>query len=217
MHAAKADDVTLVAALNAYHRENCSNNDKISKRLLAEHQITMRYVGAVYDGLLFTNGKPYSATTVKRRRKELGLTGSGVTTREMLPQVSEQLVLNKMDKDPGKWHGVRTIRQKVAHEDGVQLTRYNPPQLHTFGSYPLAGLVFLRLCTPMIEMASICVSRPPKRSCDFQNFPWAPTNAGPVTATTNSTRSGSLSGLWLMIPPQKSSECGLSPAIVWAK
>jgi hypothetical protein len=41
---AKADDAELITALNAYHRENCSNNEKISKRLLAEHSITMRFV-----------------------------------------------------------------------------------------------------------------------------------------------------------------------------
>jgi hypothetical protein len=87
----------------------------------------------------------------------------------MLPQVSEQLVLNKMDKDPGKRHGVRTIRQKVAHEDGVQLTRYDPDLPRTLGTYSAAELVSPRSCTPTIETALIYVSRPQKKSCDFQS------------------------------------------------
>ena len=64
-----------------------------------------------------------SATTVKRRRKELGLTGSGVTTRAMPLQEAEQLVIAQLDKDPQKRHGVRTIQHKIAFEQGTHLTR----------------------------------------------------------------------------------------------
>jgi hypothetical protein len=40
--AAKADDESLVKALESYHREKLTNNQKISERLKREHGITMR-------------------------------------------------------------------------------------------------------------------------------------------------------------------------------
>ncbi|OCH84308.1 hypothetical protein OBBRIDRAFT_808335 [Obba rivulosa] len=101
----KADDAQLLEALQKYHRENIANNQDIAERLQAEYGIKM------------------SASTVKHRRKELGLFGSGVTTRRMPDTVSTQLVLAQMDKDPAKRHGVRTIQYKIAHERAVHLTR----------------------------------------------------------------------------------------------
>ncbi|KAH7909728.1 hypothetical protein BJ138DRAFT_1114711 [Hygrophoropsis aurantiaca] len=101
----KANDETLANALKQYHREDMSCNKKISQRLLADYQITM------------------GEWTVKRRRKELGLTGSGVTTKAMPRQEAKQLVVSQMDKDPNRRHGVRTIKHKVAFQNGVQLTR----------------------------------------------------------------------------------------------
>jgi hypothetical protein len=65
----------------------------------------------------------HSDTTVKRRRKELGLTGSGPTTRSIPYSVKEQLVVDQMNKDPAKRHGVRTIQQKVAFHEETHLTR----------------------------------------------------------------------------------------------
>ena len=41
---AKADDTTLVAALESYHREKLTSNDMISERLKREYNITMRLV-----------------------------------------------------------------------------------------------------------------------------------------------------------------------------
>jgi hypothetical protein len=64
-----------------------------------------------------------SDTTVKRRRKQMGLRGSSVTTREMHPQVSEQLILDQLSKDPAQRQGVRTIQAKIAFETGQHLTR----------------------------------------------------------------------------------------------
>lgn len=65
-----------------------------------------------------------SASSVKRRRKDLGLSGSGATTRSMPRQDAEHLVIAQMDRDPAKRHGVRTIRQGLAFHKGVHLTRY---------------------------------------------------------------------------------------------
>jgi len=92
-------------ALQGYHREQLSNNAKIAAHLLADHGIRM------------------SAVTVKRRRKALGLTRSGVTTRTMPHQEAEQLVMAQLDKDPAKRHGVRTIQHKIVFNKGVHLTR----------------------------------------------------------------------------------------------
>lgn len=38
------DDEKLVEALNNYHRENLCSNKKIAARLLADHNIRMRYI-----------------------------------------------------------------------------------------------------------------------------------------------------------------------------
>ena len=43
-NAAKADDAALTEALESYHREKLTNNQKISERLKREHGITMRFV-----------------------------------------------------------------------------------------------------------------------------------------------------------------------------
>ena len=65
-----------------------------------------------------------SASTVKTRRKEMNLIGSGATMKIIDPGNAEQLVVNKMDKDPAKCAGMRTIMHKIAFEDGIHLTRY---------------------------------------------------------------------------------------------
>ena len=54
----------------------------------------------------------------------MDLKGSGATMKIIDPGNAEQLVVNKMDKDPAKRSGVRTIMHKIAFEDGIHLTRY---------------------------------------------------------------------------------------------
>ena len=121
----KSDDERLVAALQDYHRELLTNNTKISKRLRSDHGIQMRFVDLKSTGLLLTTCvTPSSASSVKRRRKELGLSGSGATMRSMPNRNAEQLVIAQMDRDPAKRHGVWTIQQEVAFHEGVHLTRY---------------------------------------------------------------------------------------------
>ncbi|KAF7971586.1 hypothetical protein HWV62_20752 [Athelia sp. TMB] len=100
-----ADDETLINALNKYHKERLSSNKKIAARLAAEHQIHM------------------SESSVKRRRKELGLLGSGPTTRALPHAVKEQMVVDQLNRDPAKRHGVRTIMQKVAFNEHTHLTK----------------------------------------------------------------------------------------------
>jgi hypothetical protein len=64
-----------------------------------------------------------SESTVKRRRKELGLKGSGVTTREMPYQEKLALILYEMDQDPSRGRGLDNIRARIAFGHGIHLTR----------------------------------------------------------------------------------------------
>ena len=65
----------------------------------------------------------FNAESVKRRRKALGLTGSGVTTHSIAPAVAEQLVLDAMASDPPRRQGVHIIQHKIAYQEGTHLTR----------------------------------------------------------------------------------------------
>lgn len=65
-----------------------------------------------------------SASTVKRRRKALGLKGSGSTRKEIDFERAEQLVLDQMAEDPAKHHGVRTIQNKIAQAEMIHLPRW---------------------------------------------------------------------------------------------
>ncbi|KAF7986909.1 hypothetical protein HWV62_12687 [Athelia sp. TMB] len=112
---------TLINALNKYHKERLSSNKKIAARLAAEHQIHMRYVTcwSLQPSTLIRK----SESSVKRRRKELGLLGSGPTTRALPHAVKEQMVVDQLNRDPAKRHGVRTIMQKVAFNEHTHLTK----------------------------------------------------------------------------------------------
>ncbi|KDR70412.1 hypothetical protein GALMADRAFT_230064 [Galerina marginata CBS 339.88] len=100
-----ADDPTLQAALEKYHRGLITDNARISELLLADHGIEM---------------KP---RTVKKRRKELGLVGSRTTMKMLDPKEAEQLVLDQMDRDLARHQGPRVIRHKLAVRTGHHLTR----------------------------------------------------------------------------------------------
>ena len=64
-----------------------------------------------------------SDSTVKRRRRELGLKGSGATTREMPYQQKLQLVMDELDSDPSRGRGLDNIRHRIAFNHGIHLTR----------------------------------------------------------------------------------------------
>lgn len=65
-----------------------------------------------------------SASTVKRRRKEMKFRGSNSTMKTIDPYEAEQLVLKAIDKDPARRSGVQNIHQRVAFESGVHLSRF---------------------------------------------------------------------------------------------
>ena len=120
---ARADDPVLLKALNDYHREKLTNNTTISKRLKADHNIIMGYYSFL---TLISTCNTYtlsSPSTVKRRRKELGLVGSGIIAKTLPYAAAEQMVISQMDKDPRKRQGVKTIQNKVAFHDGIHIKR----------------------------------------------------------------------------------------------
>jgi hypothetical protein len=50
--------------------------------------------------------------------------GSGPTTWSLPHTTKEQLVINQMNKDPAKRHGVHTIQHKIAFHEKIHLTKY---------------------------------------------------------------------------------------------
>jgi hypothetical protein len=64
-----------------------------------------------------------SASSVKRRRRKLGLMGSGATAKSLPLVDAEQLVLNQVAKDPASNRGVQTIMNRVAFDEGIHLPR----------------------------------------------------------------------------------------------
>ncbi|KAH9943767.1 hypothetical protein B0H21DRAFT_478190 [Amylocystis lapponica] len=99
------DDPQIAALLNEYQRRNITDRKEISKLLYAEHGIKM------------------SSSTIARRRRELGLKGSILTTRELPDAEKSQLVQDQMAKDPKRRYGPRKIRELITTETGHQLTR----------------------------------------------------------------------------------------------
>lgn len=121
--AAKTDDESLVKALESYHREKLTNNQKISERLKREHGITMRLVSTYFIPSTAIENR-LSASTVKRRRKELCLQGSGSQTQSMDVNEARQLIINAMDVDCARRTGVKGTQHRIAFDTGTHLTRY---------------------------------------------------------------------------------------------
>ncbi|EGO04019.1 hypothetical protein SERLA73DRAFT_175751 [Serpula lacrymans var. lacrymans S7.3] len=99
------NDPRITQFLYEYQRREIFDKREISRLLLSEHGIKM------------------SESSVARRRRSLGIYASGVTTRQLPDNVKRQLVLNQMAKDPTKKLGPRMIKQLIARETGIHLTR----------------------------------------------------------------------------------------------
>ncbi|KAF9047219.1 hypothetical protein BDP27DRAFT_1243497 [Rhodocollybia butyracea] len=99
------NDEKVHAALLEYHRRNITNKETISKLLKIEHGITL------------------ASASVTRRKKHLGIQGSGVTTRSMEDLDKRQLVLDEMANDPNGKRGPRVIKEILALKHNVHLTR----------------------------------------------------------------------------------------------
>ncbi|TFY75926.1 hypothetical protein EWM64_g8088 [Hericium alpestre] len=100
-----ASDPVLAEALRTYHRELLSSNNKIARRLKADHGIEMH------------------PNTVKKRRKELGLSSSGKTAKTLSMGTAEQLVARELEDDPHQRLGIRTVQHRIAFNSGVHVRR----------------------------------------------------------------------------------------------
>ncbi|KZP09081.1 hypothetical protein FIBSPDRAFT_914137 [Athelia psychrophila] len=109
-HGALAEDETLIKILNTYHKERLVSNKKIVARLASDHSIIMSLAQDVHE------------SSVKRCYKALGLVGKGPTTCALPHAVKEQMVVDQLNRDPAKQHGLQTIMQKVAFNQHTHLT-----------------------------------------------------------------------------------------------
>lgn len=101
----KKGDEHLAELLRAYFKRNITNRLVISELLEAEHNIKM------------------SQATVARRCDDLGLHGSGKTTRQMSETDKRQLVLDQMSQDLTGRRGPVLTREAIIFHTGVCLTR----------------------------------------------------------------------------------------------
>lgn len=58
-----------------------------------------------------------------RRKRKLGLKGSGASTKALPEAVKRQMVLKQLAKDPTGKQGPRTIKEAIARDEGVHITR----------------------------------------------------------------------------------------------
>ncbi|KAM5544110.1 hypothetical protein V8D89_002296 [Ganoderma adspersum] len=106
-------DPALEAALREYQRRNVTSKETIKHLLYAEHGIKI------------------STASITRRRKELGLQGSKGTTRAMPESTKRQLVLDQLEKHPMGGLGPRRVKEAIANDTGVHLTRdYVSEEMH---------------------------------------------------------------------------------------
>lgn len=90
--------------------------------LQREHGITLGYAPVCLSCLdieLFAR-----EASVAKRLKALGLTGSGATTKRLPADVKRQLILDQMAQDPAGRQGPSTIKEAVAWNTGIHLTRW---------------------------------------------------------------------------------------------
>ncbi|KAJ3994232.1 hypothetical protein F5050DRAFT_1800803 [Lentinula boryana] len=98
-------DERVHAALLEYHRRNITNKETISKLLKIEHGITL------------------VPSSVTRRKKHWSIQGSSATTQSMPDLDKRQLVLDEMANDPNGKRGLRVIKEILALQHNVHLTR----------------------------------------------------------------------------------------------
>jgi hypothetical protein len=61
---------------------------------------------------------------VTRRKNRYGIKGSGATTKEMPELDKRQAVFDQLAKDPNGKQGPRSIKEGLAFDQGIHLTRY---------------------------------------------------------------------------------------------
>lgn len=70
-----------------------------------------------------------SPSSIARRKKELELRSSRLTTRQLGINEKRQLILDQMAKDPAGKYGPRMVKQRIFEDTGIHLTRCAPMQI----------------------------------------------------------------------------------------
>ncbi|KAF8998856.1 hypothetical protein BDQ17DRAFT_1328645 [Cyathus striatus] len=99
------DDPHVEELLKKYHRDGITDRRELSKRFLNDHGIMM------------------SERTVARRKGQLGLHSSRLTTLKLSEDEKRQLILDQMSKDPKGKMGPRTVKKGIFEDTGISLTR----------------------------------------------------------------------------------------------
>ncbi|KAF5391647.1 hypothetical protein D9757_002336 [Collybiopsis confluens] len=103
--APRIGDEHIHQILLEYHRRNITNKNTISKLLKADHSITL------------------SAASVTRHKAHWGISASKVTTKHMPELEKRQAVFDEMENDPNGQRGPRVIKERIALNQGIHLTR----------------------------------------------------------------------------------------------
>lgn len=118
---ASSSNEWVAEILQEYHYHNITNKKLISKLLLAEHGIHMRYVYLFWPLMHFAMMWS-SEATVAHRHKNLGLHGSQTSSCMLPVTVKHQLVLDQMAKDPGRHQGPDLIKEGIAFGQGIHIS-----------------------------------------------------------------------------------------------
>ncbi|EDR05063.1 uncharacterized protein LACBIDRAFT_330157 [Laccaria bicolor S238N-H82] len=99
------DDPHIAALLRDYHRRGLGSCKILPELLQKEHGITL------------------GEASVAKQLKAVGLTGSGATTKQLPANVKRQLILDQMAQDPAGRQGPSTVKEAIAWNTGIHLTR----------------------------------------------------------------------------------------------
>ncbi|KAH7869316.1 uncharacterized protein C8R40DRAFT_1241123 [Lentinula edodes] len=104
-HRPPIGDETVHQALLDYHRRNITDKRTISELLKSDYGITL------------------SASSVTRHKSHWRIKASRVTTATMPEIDKRQAVFDEMAKDPNGQRGPRIIKERIALDQGIHLTR----------------------------------------------------------------------------------------------
>ncbi|KIJ43461.1 hypothetical protein M422DRAFT_240130 [Sphaerobolus stellatus SS14] len=104
-HCPSKDDQHVKELIFKYDREGIKSPKIISEMLLKEHNIEMR------------------PRTVSRRKKDYGLLNSHKTTTTLPETFKRQLVVDQLERDPGRRQGPTLIKEGIRMRTGLDLTR----------------------------------------------------------------------------------------------
>ncbi|PPQ82661.1 hypothetical protein CVT25_007551 [Psilocybe cyanescens] len=107
-----------------YHKDGVASPSQMVSLLQAELGKSLRYF-ILFCFVTAINCLFISESSIKRRRLDLGLHSarSGVQKRLLSYQDKTQIVLNQLKKDPSKGQGLSNIKNHIAHDQGIHLSR----------------------------------------------------------------------------------------------